>query len=47
VVSEGVNRAKENTEVGIMLITHYTRIPRENVRFHNGIPRLSALPIQL
>ena len=25
-VSEGVNRAKENTEVGIMLITHYTRI---------------------
>ena len=26
VVSEGVNRAKENTEVGIMLITHYTRI---------------------
>ncbi|MDO5663512.1 MAG: Fe-S cluster assembly ATPase SufC, partial [Brachybacterium sp.] len=26
VVSEGVNRAKENTDVGIMLITHYTRI---------------------
>ena len=26
IVSEGVNRAKENTEVGIMLITHYTRI---------------------
>jgi Fe-S cluster assembly ATP-binding protein len=26
VVSEGVNRAKETTEVGIMLITHYTRI---------------------
>ena len=26
VVSEGVNRVKENTEVGIMLITHYTRI---------------------
>ena len=26
VVSEGVNLAKENTEVGIMLITHYTRI---------------------
>ncbi|GAA1307213.1 MAG: Fe-S cluster assembly ATPase SufC [Brachybacterium tyrofermentans] len=26
IVSEGVNRAKEETEVGIMLITHYTRI---------------------
>ena len=26
VVSDGVNRAKENSEVGIMLITHYTRI---------------------
>lgn len=26
VVSEGVNRAKENTGLGIMLITHYTRI---------------------
>ena len=26
IVSEGVNRAKENTDVGIMLITHYTRI---------------------
>lgn len=26
IVSEGVNRAKENTGVGIMLITHYTRI---------------------
>ena len=26
VVSEGVNRVKEQTEVGIMLITHYTRI---------------------
>ncbi|MGP9734255.1 Fe-S cluster assembly ATPase SufC [Brachybacterium sp. AOP42-C2-15] len=26
VVSEGVNRVKENSEVGIMLITHYTRI---------------------
>ncbi len=26
VVSEGVNRVKENTDVGIMLITHYTRI---------------------
>ncbi|WP_193106448.1 Fe-S cluster assembly ATPase SufC [Brachybacterium sp. FME24] len=25
-VSEGVNRAKETTDVGIMLITHYTRI---------------------
>jgi Fe-S cluster assembly ATP-binding protein len=26
VVSEGVNRAKENNNVGILLITHYTRI---------------------
>ncbi len=26
IVSEGVNRAKESTDVGIMLITHYTRI---------------------
>ena len=26
VVAEGVNRVKDNTEVGIMLITHYTRI---------------------
>jgi Fe-S cluster assembly ATP-binding protein len=26
VVSEGVNRAKEQTEVGVLLITHYTRI---------------------
>lgn len=26
VVSEGVNRAKEDTGVGILLITHYTRI---------------------
>ncbi len=26
VVSEGVNRAKGNTDVGILLITHYTRI---------------------
>lgn len=26
IVSEGVNRSKENTGVGIMLITHYTRI---------------------
>src|SRR5699024_3029543 len=26
VVSEGVNRVKENTNVGVMLITHYTRI---------------------
>jgi Fe-S cluster assembly ATP-binding protein len=26
VVSEGVNRAKANTDVGVMLITHYTRI---------------------
>ena len=26
VVSEGVNRAKENNSVGVLLITHYTRI---------------------
>ncbi|MFD6098735.1 Fe-S cluster assembly ATPase SufC [Nocardiopsis flavescens] len=26
VVSEGVNRAKENNDLGVMLITHYTRI---------------------
>lgn len=26
VVSEGVNRAKQNTELGVLLITHYTRI---------------------
>jgi Fe-S cluster assembly ATP-binding protein len=26
VVSEGVNRAKENSNVGGLLITHYTRI---------------------
>ena len=26
VVSEGVNRAKENNKVGVLLITHYTRI---------------------
>ena len=28
VVSEGVNRAKENTDLGVLLITHYTRILR-------------------
>lgn len=28
VVSEGVNRAKESTNLGVMLITHYTRILR-------------------
>jgi Fe-S cluster assembly ATP-binding protein len=28
VVSEGVNRVKENTDVGVLLITHYTRILR-------------------
>lgn len=28
IVSEGVNRAKADTNVGIMLITHYTRILR-------------------
>jgi Fe-S cluster assembly ATP-binding protein len=26
IVSEGVNRAKENTDLGILLITHYNRI---------------------
>ena len=28
VVSEGVNRVKESTGLGVMLITHYTRILR-------------------
>ena len=28
VVSEGVNRVKDNTGLGVMLITHYTRILR-------------------
>ena len=28
VVSEGVNRAQENTDLGVLLITHYTRILR-------------------
>ena len=28
IVSEGVNRIKSNSDVGIMLITHYTRILR-------------------
>lgn len=28
IVSEGVNRAKETTELGVLLITHYTRILR-------------------
>lgn len=28
VVSEGVNRVKQNTNVGVLLITHYTRILR-------------------
>ncbi|MEV0894772.1 Fe-S cluster assembly ATPase SufC [Promicromonospora sp. MEB111] len=28
IVSEGVNRAKDNTDIGILLITHYTRILR-------------------
>jgi len=28
IVSEGVNRAKENTDLGLLLITHYTRILR-------------------
>lgn len=26
IVSEGVNRAKENSDIGVLLITHYTRI---------------------
>ena len=25
-MSEGVNRAQSNTDVGVLLITHYTRI---------------------
>ncbi len=28
IVSEGVNRVRESTDVGVMLITHYTRILR-------------------
>ncbi|GIJ00216.1 iron-regulated ABC transporter ATPase subunit SufC [Sediminihabitans luteus] len=28
IVSEGVNRVKENTDAGVLLITHYTRILR-------------------
>jgi len=28
IVSEGVNRAKEGTDLGVLLITHYTRILR-------------------
>ncbi len=28
IVSEGVNRVKENTNLGVLLITHYTRILR-------------------
>jgi Fe-S cluster assembly ATP-binding protein len=28
VVSEGVNRVKANTDMGVLLITHYTRILR-------------------
>jgi len=28
VVSEGVNRVKTNTDMGVILITHYTRILR-------------------
>ena len=28
IVSEGVNRVKENTSLGVLLITHYTRILR-------------------
>jgi Fe-S cluster assembly ATP-binding protein len=28
IVAEGVNRAKENSGLGVLLITHYTRILR-------------------
>ena len=28
VVSEGVNRAKDTSDLGVLLITHYTRILR-------------------
>jgi Fe-S cluster assembly ATP-binding protein len=28
IVSEGVNRVKQNSNMGVMLITHYTRILR-------------------
>jgi Fe-S cluster assembly ATP-binding protein len=28
IVSEGVNRAKENSDLGVLMITHYTRILR-------------------
>ncbi|RAG74108.1 Fe-S cluster assembly ATPase SufC, partial [Burkholderia multivorans] len=28
IVSEGVNRVRETTDVGVLLITHYTRILR-------------------
>ena len=28
IVSEGVNRVKDNTDLGVLLITHYTRILR-------------------
>ncbi|MEG2778208.1 MAG: Fe-S cluster assembly ATPase SufC, partial [Aurantimicrobium sp.] len=28
IVSEGVNRAKANSDMGVLLITHYTRILR-------------------
>ena len=28
VVSEGVNRSREDSDVGVLLITHYTRILR-------------------
>ncbi len=28
IVAEGVNRAKESTDIGVLLITHYTRILR-------------------
>jgi Fe-S cluster assembly ATP-binding protein len=28
IVSEGVNRVRENSDVGVLLITHYTRILR-------------------
>src|SRR5690625_2272274 len=31
VVSDGVNRAQENNDMGTLLITHYTRIDRKSV----------------
>jgi len=42
IVSEGVNRIKSNSDVGIMLITHYTRILRYiKARFRSCVCRWS------